>query len=44
MEEMKKQAENVGTEFVTDIISDVDFQKDHLFAKGKMEIHLYLIQ
>ena len=27
MEEMKKQAENVGTEFVTDIISDVDFSK-----------------
>ena len=25
MEEMKKQAENVGTEFVTDIIGDVDF-------------------
>lgn len=35
MEEMKKQAENVGTEFVTDIISDVDFSKRPFVCKGQ---------
>ena len=35
MEEMKKQAENVCTEFVTDIISDVDFSKRPFVCKGQ---------
>ena len=35
MEEMKKQAENVGTEFVTDIIGDVDFSKRPFVCKGQ---------
>ena len=35
MEEMKKQAKNVGTEFVTDIISDVDFSKRPFVCKGQ---------
>lgn len=35
MEEMKKQAESVGTEFVTDIISDVDFSKRPFVCKGQ---------
>jgi len=35
MEEMKKQAENVGTEFVTDIISNVDFSKRPFVCKGQ---------
>ena len=35
MEEMKKQADNVGTEFVTDIISDVDFSKRPFVCKGQ---------
>lgn len=35
MEEMKKQAENVGTKFVTDIISDVDFSKRPFVCKGQ---------
>ena len=35
MEEMKKQAENVGTEFVTDIISNVDFSKRPFVCRGQ---------
>lgn len=35
MEEMKKQAKNVGTEFVTDIISNVDFSKRPFVCKGQ---------
>ena len=35
MEEMKKQAENVGTEFVTERISNVDFSKRPFVCKGQ---------
>jgi len=35
MDEMKKQAENVGTEFVTDIIKKVDFSKRPFICEGQ---------
>ena len=35
MEEMKKQAENVGTRFITDIISKVDFSKRPFVCEGE---------
>ena len=35
MEEMKKQAEHVGTRFITDIIKDVDFGKKHFLSIGE---------
>jgi len=34
MEQMQKQAEHVGTEFVSDIITDVDFSKRPFTMKG----------
>jgi len=35
MEEMKKQAEHVGTRFITDIIKDVDFGKKPFLSIGE---------
>jgi len=35
MDEMKKQAENVGTKFVTDIIKKVDFSKRPFICEGQ---------
>ena len=35
MEEMKKQAENVGTRFITDIINKVDFSKRPFVCEGE---------
>ena len=35
MEEMKKQAENVGTRFITDIINRVDFSKRPFVCEGE---------
>ncbi|MCB9988824.1 MAG: thioredoxin-disulfide reductase [Rhodospirillales bacterium] len=35
MEQMQKQAENVGTEIINDYISDVDFSKRPFTAKGE---------